>query len=212
MRQGGRGRAVPLPDMPYQHQAGRTARRNPDTPVPARQPYRARRAYQRHSRTPYAPGAGAEPYRHPVCRAGPAGERRVGTLPRPCPTDACTVHDRHAQAAPVPPTRRAPAQSRTVTRFAVPVTGAEGGAQEPCPGRARPTPVPSTTGMLRRHPYPLRAGGAGGERRAAARATPSNRHRRHAAPRSPGGRATPTRDHRRRRRHPRRRAGHASPG
>ena len=33
--------------------------------------------------------------------------RRVGTLPKPCQIDACTVHDRRAQATPVPPTRRA---------------------------------------------------------------------------------------------------------
>jgi len=59
-----------LPDMPYQHQAGRTARRNPDKGVPTRQPYRPPRRYLSHSRTPYAPGTGAEPYHHPVCRAG----------------------------------------------------------------------------------------------------------------------------------------------
>jgi len=33
--------------------------------------------------------------------------RRVGTLPKLCQIDACTVHDRRAQATPVPPTRRA---------------------------------------------------------------------------------------------------------
>jgi hypothetical protein len=114
MRQGGRGRAVPLPDMPYQHQAGRAARRNPDTPVPARQPYRARRAYQRHSRTPYAPGR----RRRAVPRPGPPYRsdclhRRVGTLPKPCLTDACTVHDGHTHTTPVPPTRRGERQAAT---------------------------------------------------------------------------------------------------
>jgi hypothetical protein len=50
-----------------------------------------------------------------------AGGRRVGTLPGLCLTDACTVHNGHAHAAPVPPTRREPAQGRTVTRSAIPV-------------------------------------------------------------------------------------------
>jgi hypothetical protein len=51
--------------------------------------------------------AGAEPYRHPVCRAGDrSGGRRAGTLTCLCPTDACTVHDRRTHTAPVPPTRR----------------------------------------------------------------------------------------------------------
>ena len=60
-----------------------------------------------------------------------AGGRRVGTLPRPCLTDTCTAHDGHARAAPVPPTRREPAQSRTVTRSAIPV-------QLPAPARRNP--------------------------------------------------------------------------
>jgi len=62
-RQGRRRRAVPSPGLPCRRPGRRAARRNPDTPVPARQPYRARRAYQRHSRTPYAPGAPGEPGR-----------------------------------------------------------------------------------------------------------------------------------------------------
>jgi hypothetical protein len=68
--QGGQGRAVPSPSMPY----------------------------------------------HADCL-----HRRAGTLPGLCLTDACTVHDRRARAAPVPPTRRVPAQGRTITRFAVPL-------------------------------------------------------------------------------------------
>jgi len=46
------------------------------------------------------------PYRRPVCRTGPAGERRVGTLTRPYRHDGHTVRHGATRAIAVPPTRR----------------------------------------------------------------------------------------------------------
>ena len=43
-------------------------------PVPDRRLYRPRPACSCGTRTPYAPGTGAEPYHHPVCRAGDQDE------------------------------------------------------------------------------------------------------------------------------------------
>jgi hypothetical protein len=142
------------------------------------------------------------------CRRPGRGGRRVGTLPRLCLTDTCTAHDGHARAAPVPPTRREPAQSRTITRFAVPATRAGGGRRvgtlprlcltDTCTahdGHARAAPVPPTRRRCQ--------GRRGGECQAATQATPSSRRRRHAASQSPGGRATQIPDRRRRRRRPR---------
>jgi len=93
--------------LPCRRPGQEAARRNPARAVLDRHLYRPQRACSCGTRTPYAPGAGAEPYRHPVCRADDRGRRRrVGTLPGPCLTDTCTVHNGRARAAPVPPTRR----------------------------------------------------------------------------------------------------------
>jgi len=163
--QGGQGRAVPSPGLPCRRPEQEAARRNPAQAVPDRRLYRPRPAYSSGTRTPYAPGAPAQSrtvtrFAVPATRAG---GRRAGTLPRPCLTDACTVHDRRTQAAPVPPTRR---------------------------GRR----------------------GRRGERQAATQATPNSPHRPRAASQSPDERALPSRDRRRRRRYPRRHAGHVLPG
>ena len=48
-------RTITRPAVPFRSPA--PARRNPDTPVPARWAYRPPRHYPSHSRTPYAPGA-----------------------------------------------------------------------------------------------------------------------------------------------------------
>ena len=74
-------RTITRPAVPFR--LPMPARRNPDTPVPARRPYRPPRHYPSHSRTPYAPGERRGPYRRPVCRTNTrrAG-RRVGTLTR----------------------------------------------------------------------------------------------------------------------------------
>ena len=61
--------------------------------------FREMRARHQNIRSP-APEP-VQPY-HSDCPC-----RRVGTLPKLCQIDACTVHDRRAQATPVPPTRRA---------------------------------------------------------------------------------------------------------
>jgi len=96
----------------------------------------ARTVHDRHAHAAPVPptrrgGERRGPYRRPVCRTGPAGERRVGTLPRPRRTDACTVHNGRARAAPVPPTRRGAGQGRTVARSAIPV-------RLPAPARRNP--------------------------------------------------------------------------
>ena len=111
--QGGRGRAVPSPGLPCRRPRRRAARRNPDTPIPARQPYRTRRAYRRHSRTPYAPGAPAQSRtntRHAVPRRLPAPARRNPDTPIPArqPYRARRAYQRHSRTPSAPGAPGAP--------------------------------------------------------------------------------------------------------
>jgi hypothetical protein len=129
--QGGRGRAAPSPGLPYQHQAGRAARRNPAQAVPDRRLYRPRPAYSRGTRTPYAPGAPAQSrtvtrFAVPVQQEQGAA-RRNPDMPVPArqPYRARRAYQRHSR------TPYAPGGSdavRTVARFAVPTPGGQGGA------------------------------------------------------------------------------------
>ena len=154
--------------------------------------------------------AGAEPYHHPACRAGDqGGGRRVGTLPKLHRTDARTVHDRHAHAAPVPPTRRG-GERRGPYRRPVCRTGPAGERRVGTLPRPRRTDACTVhNGRARAAPVPPTRRGRRGERRAERQATPSNRRRPHATSQSPGTPVRPSRDHRHRTRRPRRRAGHA---
>ena len=71
-RRGGATRSVPTPSLPYQHQAGRAARRNPARAVLDRHPYRPRRACSCGTRTPYAPEVPGAPGGVPGSDAGNA--------------------------------------------------------------------------------------------------------------------------------------------
>ena len=138
--QGGRGRAAPSPSLPYRRPGRRAARRNPDTPVPARQPYRPPRRYPSHSRTPYAPRGATRSVPSPglPCQSSRSRGRRVGTLPRPCRIDARTVHDRRARAIPVPPTRRGRG-SRAATQATPSSRRRRPGASQPPGAPVRPS-------------------------------------------------------------------------
>jgi len=173
-------RTITRPAVPFRSPA--PARRNPDTPVPARRPYRPPRRYPSHNHTPYAPGhhgSWPTPGRAPgnAEQSAPAqsrtitrfavpvrqdGERRVGTLTRPYRHAGRTVHHGATRAIAVPPTRRG---------ITVP-----------------------------------------GQRQAEHRATPSNRRRRTGASQSPDAPVRPSRDQPRRTRRPTPRAGRALPG
>ena len=71
---------VPSPDMPYQSNEGMPARRNPDTPVPARWAYRPPRRYPSHNRTPTRRGSRKQASRF-LANAGQRRRQRraVGT-------------------------------------------------------------------------------------------------------------------------------------
>ena len=84
-----------------------------DTPVPARRAYRTRRAYRRHSRTPYAPepGQGRTTPSLPYRRPGQDGAQEPTHLYQ---HDGRTAHDGRTGDIAVPPTRRG--QGRAVPR------------------------------------------------------------------------------------------------
>jgi len=111
--QGGRGRAVPSPDLPCRRPEQEAARRNPAQAVPDRRLYRPRPAYSRGTRTPYAPGAPAQgrtvtrsaiPVRLPApARRNPAQATPDRRLYRPRPAYSRGTRTPYAPGAPGEP-------------------------------------------------------------------------------------------------------------
>ena len=98
-------RTITRPAVPFR--LPMPARRNPDTPVPARRTYRPPRRYPSHSRTPYAPGEPGRAVPSPVLPyRSDCPCRRAGTLTRLYRHDGHTVHHGATRAIAVPPTRR----------------------------------------------------------------------------------------------------------
>jgi len=94
------------------------------------------------------------PYRRPVCRTGPAGERRVGTLTHLYRHASRTAHDGHTSDIAVPPTRQGRRGSQA-ERQATPSSPHQRNAASQSPG----APVRPSRDRRRRRRRPRRHAG-----------------------------------------------------